>query len=1006
MDFTPVSLSVKHRMRSMFSNILTLLRRFYPRRARYFDVQYYLSTYPDVERSGHEPFLHFTQYGWREGRNPSGSFQTLFFKDKYLAKLGLDVNPAEYYMAHKFTRRLRTAPDSSEEYLALQKEVVRPYFEEFYYRARYPDVGRGVDALDHYLRIGWREGREPSATFSTSEYLKIHSHVAVLGVSPFYHYASTRNGERLRQSKELSGVRSVGGSDVKPGLDGDVAKVSRIISREFDADFYLSENFDVKEAMIDPLRHYVEFGWREGRNPNALFWTAYYLSKYADVRESKDNPFGHYIVLGRDQGRRPNPVGSVLWERPKAPSDAEWRLAFCARNGANAEVAVIMPVYKGYDDTLAAIHSVLTNPQETPFELLVINDCGPDEALNAKLRNLAETGLFSYLENEENLGFSGSINKGLAHCPNLDVILLNSDTVVFGDWIDRMRAHARRDNSIATITPMSNNATICSYPDINKNNVISLEVSPRELDQFARLANRGRNSVLPTGVGFCMYMRREVIERIGDLDAAAFPRGYGEENDYCMRALKAGFKNVFAHDVFVYHTGRISFTSFAASTFNSGQTALLRKHPDYPLRVQRYFEADPAREARMRLDLYRLAQKLTRNSVVFVTHDWAGGIETHVRNMAVRLANEKVNVLYLRVGVGGNLNVTLSPAEELNLYTPSLEPIVMTKDAELLAEFFDWLQPKMIHVHSFAGLSWLATSTLMRIIENAKGVYACTLHDFTAICHRHQLVTPEGVFCNQPEADICRTCIKSDRECVDVVDPEIRRSTYGAFLERAAHVFVPSVDTAARFKRAFPDLHLVVRPHEEFLSNAVRPEVFKPFTGPLRVAVIGAIGEPKGSGVLHDLALDARERSLAIEFTIVGYSNMAKQLNALGIKETGRYASDAEALWRLQELRPHIAFFPSIWPETHCYTLSLALSAGIPSVVFDIGAPAERLRELKTGHIFDLSLVNDPSALNDALLGLPLADLWRTRRAAKSASYPSIVEDYYGLAVTAPGPAR
>ena len=78
--------------------------------------------------------------------------------------------------------------------------------------------------------------------------------------------------------------------------------------------------------------------------------------------------------------------------------------------------------------------------------------------------------------------------------------------------------------------------------------------------------------------------------------------------------------------------------------------------------------------------------------------------------------------------------------------------------------------------------------------------------------------------------------------------------------------------------------------------------------------------------------------------------------------------------------------------------LSLALTAGIPPVVFDIGAPAERLRELEAGHILDFSLISQPSALNDALIGLPLEDLWKKRRPFKSASYPSVMEDYYGFA--------
>ncbi len=967
-----------------------------------FDEKFYLSNYPDVARSGQDPLSHFMLHGWREGRNPSATFHTLFFKDKYLAESDVAVNPLEYYQNNQTAQQLKTAPNSKEEYIEVQKRVVRKCFDEFFYRKRGADLAPGTDALDHYLRTGWLKGREPSPTFSTSEYLKIHPHIAVLGVSPFYHYASLSKAGSAERGLVASRPAD---TKVRQNLPLEIAVIVKAISGEFDAEYYLNRYSDVRTAKIDPLKHYVEFGWREGRDPNALFSTAYYLSKYGDIRQWGGNPLYHYVAYGRREGRKPNPVGSILWERPKAPSDTDWSLAFPAKNISDADILVIMPVYKGYADTLAAIHSVLTNRQNTIFELLVINDQGPDEALNAKLRDLADSNFFTYLENEKNLGFSGTINRGLAHRPELDVILLNSDVVVFGDWIDRLQAHARSDNSIATITPMSNNATICSYPDINKNNLIGLEVSPADLDKFARTSNRGRNSVLPTGIGFCFYMRRKVIDIVGDFDAVSFPRGYGEENDYCMRALKAGFKNIFAHDVFVYHTGQISFASFAASSYGPGQATLLRKHPDYSLRVQRYLKADPAREARIRLDLYRLAQTLGRNSAVFITHALGGGIVTHIRNMAARLASENINVLYIKVGVGGAMNIALSLHKDLNVYTPSLEPILVSKFPELLSDFLDWLQPAIIHVHSFAGLNWSGTSALMEIIGNAGVAYDCTLHDFTPICHRHQFVTPEGLYCGQPGIRICRACVKADQSCVDPVDPEIRRSIYGAFLKRAAHLFVPSFDTAARFKHAFfdLDLNLVVRPHEEFPpETAAWPPVMEEFAYPLRIAIIGAIGAHKGSGVVHDLALDARQRSLPIEFTIIGYSNMADDLKTLGVKETGRYASDAEAVRLLQDARPHIAFFPSIWPETYCYALSLALAAGIPPVVFDIGAPAERLRDMEAGQILDFSLVSQPPALNDALLALPLAELWRNRRALKSTSYPSIVRDYYGLRANHP----
>ena len=187
----------------MFWKILERFRQLNGSEDFNFDQKYYLSNYLDVARSRQDPFSHFMQYGWREGRNPSPTFHTLFFKDKYLAGLGVEVNPLEYYQKNKIAQQLKTAPDLDEEYLELQKNVIRKHFDEMFYRERYADLDRNIDALDHYLRIGWLEGREPSPTFSTFEYLKIHPHITVLGVSPFYHYASLRNAE---VGREFDGV--------------------------------------------------------------------------------------------------------------------------------------------------------------------------------------------------------------------------------------------------------------------------------------------------------------------------------------------------------------------------------------------------------------------------------------------------------------------------------------------------------------------------------------------------------------------------------------------------------------------------------------------------------------------------------------------------------------------------------------------------------------------------------------------------------------------------------
>jgi glycosyltransferase involved in cell wall biosynthesis len=290
----------------------------------------------------------------------------------------------------------------------------------------------------------------------------------------------------------------------------------------------------------------------------------------------------------------------------------------------------------------------------------------------------------------------------------------------------------------------------------------------------------------------------------------------------------------------------------------------------------------------------------------------------------------------------------------------------------------------------------------MMAIIRATGPYAFTLHDYAAACHRNDLVTPLARYCGLPDAEGCRRCIAIDHGSRGVVDPAVRRETYAGFLAGAEAVLAPSHDIARRLAPHLPGSRIVVRPHEERLPPAIRrPLVMDEPAGPtrpLRIAALGAIGAHKGSNVLHDLALDARLRDLPIQYQVVGYTNMPERLASVGVTETGAYGSDQEAMDLLRTLRIDLVLIASIWPETYCYTLSLARAAGVPPVVFDLGAPAERLRARGEGVIVDPALARDVSAFNDLLLGLPLPELYARRGEYGQFVYRDILRTYYGLA--------
>jgi GT2 family glycosyltransferase len=270
-------------------------------------------------------------------------------------------------------------------------------------------------------------------------------------------------------------------------------------------------------------------------------------------------------------------------------------------------IDVIIPVYKGSQQTRRCIDSVLRAEQATPFEVVAVDDASPDPEISRHLRELAAQGRITLLRNENNLGFVRSVNRGMALHLERDVVLLNSDTEVANDWLDRLRRCAYRQPDVGTVTPFSNSATICSYPFEGWTKGVPGTLGLAALDRLFATANGGRTVELPTAVGFCMYIRRACLDRVGLFDAGRFGRGYGEENDFCMRAAGAGWRNVLAADVFVYHEGAVSFSDErAVLTANAGRT-LEDLYPDYVRRVRDFVAQDEGSALRAAVDGARIA---------------------------------------------------------------------------------------------------------------------------------------------------------------------------------------------------------------------------------------------------------------------------------------------------------------------------------------------------------------------------------------------------------------
>jgi GT2 family glycosyltransferase/glycosyltransferase involved in cell wall biosynthesis len=902
-----------------------------------------------------------------------------------------DSDPLIHFVRFNFSRGTVVPTKPGSDYLDLQIQTIEPFFDRDYYSHSYK-IDPEQNLVRHYLVEGWLRGFEPNARFSTDEHLERFGHILKQNINPFFHYISTYG--MMHDGKHPPSLLGLDSHLGDPRISR--IGVRRIVESEFDRNYYLAQNPDVHESEVDPLEHFLEYGWKEGRNPSEIFWTNHYAQSYGSIIAEETNPYFHYLARGRERGLKPNPFSDRLWPALTAPSSKDWNTVKPANNLDSAEVVVIIPVYKGYDETLRVIYEVLTGEQASRFALLVINDRTPDERLQNALIDLSHRQLFVYQENKTNIGFVASANYGLALCAGKHVILLNSDARPFSNWIDRMLYHSKINPDVATITPLSNNATICSYPHVNVNNRLQLEVPLAQLDQYASECNRRMSSEIPTGVGFCMFISADALAAIGLFDVEQFGKGYGEENDFCMRASKAGFYNLLAHDIFVYHAGGISFSTAYTDNSTFIQDRVLQKHPDYLSEIRNYIAADPSREARMRLDLFRLAKHVGTRSAVFLVHDRGGGTATHVRDAAARLCDDDVEVIFLRIASNNSLELVYPASARRALPLPSAGKLSIIRHADLIAEFLNWLRPLFVHVHSLVDLDWESTNILMNIISN-NGRYFVTLHDYASVCHRNNLVTTLTRYCGLAPVERCRQCIAGDHSETSIVDPQGRREQYAKFLEGAKAVFAPSNDLAERISAHQPGFNILVRPHEERLTR--RPPASPRADRPrLKIAALGAIGPHKGSAIIYNLATDRRLRNLPVDYTIIGYSNLTAELRSVDVHETGPYRTDNEAIDLLHKAQADLVLIPSIWPETYCYTLSIALASGIPPVVFDIGAQAERLRRSGEGLIIPYNLISDTAKINDILLGCSLDEIYKRRRDYEGFTYQSSLRDYYSIA--------
>lgn len=625
-------------------------------------------------------------------------------------------------------------------------------------------------------------------------------------------------------------------------------------------------------------------------------------------------------------------------------------------------VDLVVPVYNGYE-YLEALISSITKNTASPYRLIVVDDASPDPRVWPLLQSLVlvnENAIL--LRNEKNLGFVKTVNKATQYVEG-DFVLLNTDVEVPEFWLERLMEPIRRDRSVATTTPFSNAATICSFPKMNIDNELPSGVDFQELDScFRALRTDLPEVVAPTGVGFCMGVNGDIWQEVGGFDEL-FSLGYGEENDWCQRALSRGYRNIIVQNLFVYHKHGGSFeTETRAALREENYKKLIKRWPKYPNEVRSFIEADPLEPARNMAIMLAYCNKGHMLPTLIIDHEIGGGANTYrQKQVEERLArNEPVFVL-----TAPQLYGATEEQLTLDFYYGEYRQRYEIKEYNFLHDLFKVVRLGEIFFNNIISYKnpLSMVRLMMKLKSDTKARLILALHDFYMLNPSYTLLNTSGVYLGLDNIDKSWIDINNNTYAYNPQKNTIAEwhSVWGSLVASADEILCFSDNSRKHLLQVYPDCkeYTFVRPHKLPIKFTQKPNLTN--NKYVNIAIVGSISYAKGCGVVAELVRLMEKQDKYARITVVGIMEAAPNRPNLHI--TGPY--QAENLPRiLEENDINVCLLPSICPETFSYVAEELMALGVPLVCFDIGAPAERVAQYEKGHV-----VNGVTAVN-ALEGI------------------------------------
>ncbi|MGN1352723.1 MAG: glycosyltransferase, partial [Bacilli bacterium] len=467
---------------------------------------------------------------------------------------------------------------------------------------------------------------------------------------------------------------------------------------------------------------------------------------------------------------------------------------------------IIIPVYNAYDSLIQCIKTIINNTDLTENSLIIINDKSSDKRIDPFLKELVkeyENLNIQILTNSENLGFVKTVNKGMMVSKN-DVLLLNSDTEVPENWLDDIKKCAYSAPNIATVTPLSNNATLSSVPFAFQKNEIPDKLSFQEYADIVKKCSYQSLIELPTAHGFCMYIKREILNKIGYFDET-FGKGYGEENDFSFRALDYGYRNVLCDNVIVLHKESQSFSNSKNKLIEEHNKILRVKHPFYINKLEDWCLNNPIEYIGKNI-IYNLELKNKPNILVII-HDFdslVGGTTLHVKDIINSLKTE-FNFHVLGYSEGSYKLYSCFENHECVTTLKSISktavlPIYNAEYKEMVSNIVEILGISYIHIHHMMNHYF----DLIDIKKKYNLKMIITLHDFYCVCPTINMIY-NGNYCENVCDKDCSSCLKKEINLNCNILDSWHNNFKRLFLATDL-IIVPSEDTKEKISKVYSDI--------------------------------------------------------------------------------------------------------------------------------------------------------------------------------------------------------